>query len=152
MSFKEELLQELKDWGEFTTKALTHQLRLSRLKYPTYYTTIKRLEEEGILKKKKRGKYMLLSITPKGKALLRKPTISKMRHDGLSTIITFDIPEEQSRARRTLRRYLISHGYTLLQESVLIAPTHATNELKELIRELGIYHHVKIIAGRIEYN
>lgn len=152
MSFKEELLYVIEELGEFTTKMLTHRLSIQRMHYPAYYSSLRRLEKEGLIKKKKRGKIFIVSITPKGKGLLKKRRIvGKRRIDGLSTIIIFDIPEEKSRARQGLRRYLIRHGYTLLQESVLISPSHMTNELKGLMRELDIHRNVKIIAGRMEY-
>jgi DNA-binding transcriptional regulator PaaX len=151
MSFKEELLWVMKDMGEFTTKMLTHRLSIAKMYYPTYYTTVRRLEQQGLVKKKKQGKTVTISLTPKGKQLLKKPAIGKRRTDGLSTIIIFDIPEEKKRAREGLRRYLIRQGYTLLQESVLIAPTLVTSELKEVIAELKIRQHVTIISGRIDY-
>jgi len=151
LSFKTQLLLTLDDLGAQTTKMLTHRLSISNMHYPAYYTTLRRLGQQDLIKKKKRGKFITISLTAEGKALLHKQSMGKRRHDGLSTVIAFDVPEEKSKARQALRRYLVKHGYTLLQESILIAPTHATAELKDLIRELGIRSNVKIIAGRIEY-
>lgn len=149
-SFKEELLWLLNDLGEFTTAMVTHRLRIGWMPGSNYYTTIRRLEEKKLIKKKKVGKNIVIAITPSGRKLLKKPAMGKRRHDGLSTIITFDVPEEKKRARENLRRYLIRHGYTLLQKSVLIAPTYTTQELKEILRELGISQYVTIISGKID--
>ena len=150
MSFKQELLWALNDLGELTTAMVTHRLSIHRLGYPTYYATVRRLEQQHLVKKKKHGKMIRISITAQGRALLKKRSTGKRRADGSSTIIIFDIPEDKRRSREALRRYLIRHGYTLLQESVLISPTYVTRELKELLVELGIMPNVTIISGKID--
>ena len=144
------MLTAINELGELTTAMVTHKLSIHRLGYPTYYTTLRRLEQQHLVKKTKHGKIIKVLITARGRALLKKHRTEKRRTDGLSTIIIFDIPEDKRRSREALRRYLIRHGYTLLQESVLIAPTYITRELKELVSELGIVSNVTIISGVVD--
>ena len=153
MSFKQELLQFINDAGGFTEKMLTHQLRIGPDRPSRYYTTLSRMESQGLISKKKQGrKIVSVQITEKGKRALRKNIQRVRRTDGLATLIIFDIPEEKRRARENLRRYLLRNGYTLLQKSVLVSPYQIDNQLKALIRELNIRLYTTVIAGKIIYN
>lgn len=156
MSFKQELLSLINDFGELTYKIITTprgQLSIKGLYYPkaTYYGTIRRLSADGLVKKTKKANIVSVSLTPKGKALLKQPIVKKHRSDGLSTIVIFDVPEKQRKARQALRKYLLRSGYISLQESVMISPFIAGGELKELIRELKLEPSVSVILGKIDH-
>jgi CRISPR/Cas system-associated protein endoribonuclease Cas2 len=90
-------------------------------------------------------------LTEKAKHLRSKPRLKIQRSDNLSTIITFDIPEDKHRARDNFRRYLIKNGYTQIQKSVFISPFKIFDEMTEFMKELGIENNVTSISGRIDH-
>ena len=152
MSFSRQLLEIIKGTGEFmATIAFTPYGQLSLTKRPVYYVTIKRLEEKKLVQRKSRAGKVYYVITAKGKHLLRNPARKKKRTDGLSTIITFDVPEQKRKFRNILRRYLQKNGYTIIQKSVLISPYKIDRELIELLKELDLNNDVSIISGRIDH-
>src|SRR5437870_1223625 len=73
------------------------QLRIRKIPRSTYYSALARLEKNGLVLKKKKDYKSLYFLTDKGRKLIRKPVIKKLRTDGFSTIIIFDIPEEQAK-------------------------------------------------------
>jgi len=117
----------------------------------SYYRALRKLRINGLIKKKKIGRQSSYELTDKGRTLIHKPQMPKRRTDGLSTIITFDIPEAKSRERQIFRRYLIRHGFTLLQKSVLIGPNKLTDEVIELINELKIKEFITSFDGKVTY-
>ena len=127
------------------------QLRINKIPRTTYYSALNRLEQKGLIQKKKKAYRNLYFLTEKGKKLIRNPITKKQRTDGFSTIIIFDIPEEKARERTIFRRYLKNNGYTILQKSVLIAPFELSNDIKELIEELKIRNNISVIDGKIKY-
>ena len=130
-------------------KAYGHNFRGKQV---TFYTSLKRLEQRGLIKKKQNKlKQEIFVITDKGRRLLHKPAKKVLRTDGYSTLITFDIPQSLTRSRNTLRRYLLKNDFTLIQKSFLISPNKIDRELIELIHELKLQSYIKIISGKIDY-
>lgn len=123
-----------------------------RGKQVTFYQSLNRLNDRGLIQKKKnKDNQEIYVITPLGKKLLYKPAIKIPRADGFSTLIAFDIPESQKRERNIFRRYLIRNGFTLIQKSLLVSPLKLSKELLELAQELKIRPYIKIISGRFDY-
>jgi len=152
MSFKEEVLGALESFGEMSIRFMMHRLSIQNMHYPTnYYATLQRLVKKGFVRKKKIGRTVSVSITALGKQQLKKKPDVKKRTDGLLTIIIFDIPEEKRRARENFRRYLLRNGFTLIQESVLVSSNYPTQEIKDLIGELGIAQNITMILGKIDH-
>ena len=152
MAFKDELLGMLSELDEFTTDMILGCLSLHpKIPRSTYYTTLNRLQKQGLVKKKRRGKIFTVALTLAGKKLLDKHLKLEHRTDGLSTIIIFDVPEEHRRAREALRRYLLRNGYIALQESVMLSPNKIDQGLKELLVEFKIGNYVSILSGRIDH-
>jgi len=154
----EELLLLIKDVGELIdTIVFTPygHLSISSMNVPraTYYSALRGLEKRGFIQKKKKGRKNVYTLTPAGiKKVNTKYEDLIRRDDGLSTVVLFDVPEEKSRHRTILRRYLIRNGYVLLQESVFISPYKITVELRDLLQQLGIRSYVTILSAKIDYS
>lgn len=149
-----ELLNFIKEGGELLYTIATTpygKLRIADVYVPqsTYYSALNSLEKQELIKKKKKGRKNVYILTPKGlKKINTKPTELIKRNDGLSTLIIFDIPEENGRQRTILRRYLIRNGYTQLQESVFISPFKITTELKNLWNELKLRSYITVLSAQ----
>lgn len=59
--------------------------------------------------------------------------------DGKWRIVVFDIAEKEHRLRDYLREKLVSLGFGKLQESVYITPLDVLADLKEFLKEAGLY-------------
>lgn len=145
----EKFLQMIKEeiaFGEMI--ASTRYYGISRT---NYYRTLRQLEDKKLIKKARRNYKNYYVLTDKGRQLLRSRTQAAKRTDGYSTVIIFDIPEDQARQRTIFRRYLIKNGYMQLQRSVMISPLQITEELKDLARELKINQHINILSAKIHH-
>jgi DNA-binding transcriptional regulator PaaX len=148
-----EVLDLIKTLGEISATIVETPYGQLRLRpRTTYYKTLRKLEIKGLVKKSRRGRINLYSLTSAGRELIHKKIKLVRRSDGLSTIVIFDVPEDQSKQRTLFRRYLQQNGFVSLQKSVLISPNQIQPELKELIRELKLNNFVTVIDGRIRYN
>lgn len=153
--FTLELLAVIADLGEGLENFVTTpygKLRIHSIPRSTYYNALGRLERKKFIVKHKIGRKNKYQLTEKGKAILKGPLKRNRRTDGNVTIIVFDIPEENSKQRAILRRYLKKEGYTMLQKSVFISPFEISEDLKDLIAELKIRQHVSAISGKMIYN
>ena len=84
-----------------------------------FSSIISKLKKDGLIESKGSKKRFLWSITKKGKKYLeRKDTLPK--HDGITRIVIFDIPERERKKRRWLRENLLELEYRQLQKSVWI--------------------------------
>jgi phenylacetic acid degradation operon negative regulatory protein len=124
-------------------------VRIGQMPRTTYYHVLDRLEKGKLIVKNKSGRSNSYQLTEKGKAILRGPIKKQNHKDGNATFIIFDIPEEKSKQRQILRRYLKKEGYTMLQKSIFISPHEITQELIDLIRELKIRPYVSSIFGKV---
>jgi len=115
----------------------------------TYTTKIKRFEARGLLKKQKTSKGYIFHITGKANKLRQAASNKTLRDDGMSTLVIFDIPENKHRARDIFRRNLIKNGYTQIQKSCFISPFKISQNLKELIIELGLRNSVTIFSAKV---
>lgn len=161
MSFKHELLELIKDIGstvgdyaaspyEFNRKVKIAIKAGSGYRGSHYYSTLSRLEKDGLINKKKSGKYVSFKITETGKRFLKRRSKMVKRADGFSTVVVFDIPENRHTARNNFRRYLIRNGFLQLQKSVLIGPYKFSTEIKDLAREMDILSFITILSARID--
>ena len=149
----EEILFTMQNLGQLASDiAFTPYGQLRLHPKESYYRELRNLQGKGLVKKTKRsyGKSIYV-LTYKGRQLLRKRKVPVKRTDGFSSIIIFDIPEEKSRERTFFRRYLLRNSYTLLQRSVLISPNKISDEIKELVEELGIRQYVTSFDGKVTY-
>jgi DNA-binding transcriptional regulator PaaX len=142
----------LKKVGEITSDLFDsgsgHRISMRR----GYYYYVKRMENEGIVKKVRvRKKVITYALTEKGRKFINVPETLIQRTDGLSTIVIFDIPESDARKRTIFRRYLLRRGFVQLQGSVLISPNKIDKKTKSLLDELNIKKYTTIISGKIDY-
>ncbi len=129
-----------------------YRSRLHQYKDTTFYGSLYRLEQKGLIRKTKNlSPQSVYIITDKGRKLINRPSAKIQRSDGFSTLIAFDIPEQKRSQRRILRRYLLKNGYTTIQKSLLASPHQITKDLLELIDELKIKPNVKTISGKFDY-
>lgn len=152
----EELLGLVEDAGELMADiAFTPYGKLSihsmHVPKSTFYSAMGRFEKNGLIVKKKKAYNNVYVITPEGKRLLKLLKRPEKRMDGFSTLIIFDIPEEKSRQRTILRRYLVRNGYTMLQKSVFISPLKISEELKNLIPELELRPYISFLSVKVDY-
>ena len=128
------------------------KLRINSIPKSTYYNALSRLEKKKLIVKSKVGRQNKYQLTEKGLVIIKGPLKGKKKLDGNSTIIIFDVPEQKSKERGILRRYLIKEGYTMLQKSVFISPFEISEDLKSLISELKIRQYTSAISGTVMYN
>lgn len=90
-------------------------------------------------------------LTSKGKEkvlrIRRKIFLSlpkKKRKDGKWIMIAFDILEQKRKIRDYFREKLLELGFQMLQKSIWVCPYDILDELREIIRNLGIERNVKI--------
>lgn len=144
-----EILEFIKEGAELAaTIAFTPYGKL-RIRPATYYRTLRQLNEKGLVKQIRRGRVNFFSISPAGRKLLNQRAQRIRRTDGFSTVVIFDIPEEQARQRTLFRRYLRQNGFALLQKSVFISSDQPVEMLKEVVGELGLKNFVTLIEGKI---
>ncbi len=118
------------------------------------YSTIRRLENQGIINSHKTSKGSVYRINQSGrlKILAKKVFANKNKStDGLSTVVIFDIPEEKKAARGYLRRLLLQNGFINLQRSVMISPNDLDRDFFELLEDLKIRPHVTVLKSKIIY-
>lgn len=106
------------------------QVAATRIERQRYFSLIYALKKDGLLLETEKNGNKILNLTLRGKqrlALLRtqekkqfpEPRYQAQKHD-LLTIITFDIPESESKKRAWLRYALKRMGFAILQKSVWI--------------------------------
>lgn len=116
---------------------------------------LRRLEDQGLVKKKKSYKKFNYELTFTGRQKLLMSQISQQKsnpRDGSSCIVIFDIPEEKHKHRKFIRRFLIKNGFMNLQRSVMIGPQFLPKEFFELLEELKLRQNVTVIKGQILYS
>jgi CRISPR/Cas system-associated endoribonuclease Cas2 len=146
----EEILWLIQDLGELTWRiAITPygKLRLHDIPRSTYDRHLRNLARDNYIKVQNIESVRRWSLSRKGLNYLKS---FKLRQDGLSTIIMFDIPQNLSVYRTKLRRFLKNHNYKQLQKSVFISEYALSNEIRDRINELNLRQYIKVIAGKIE--
>ena len=134
-----------KDWGM--------RYRESR----SFYTTLHRLKQQGLVKKEGKKPSVHWSITKKG--LERMHFLSKKKNPfSLSsakfqksskkfiTLVIFDIPEKEKSKRRWLRESLKSLEFSFLQKSVWLSTHGLPEEFLHALRERNMLSYIHIFA------
>ena len=152
-----EVLWFLKDMGQLVPYPFEGKYQhIQRLRHYDRYKVSRALwdlSNKGLVKKLNRTGKIYYEITNLGRArslkyeYLRKPR--KVKTNGLSTLIIFDIPEEKKKARGFLRRFLIQNGFIMLQKSVFIGRWEIDPQFKDLLKALKIDLNVSVIEGRV---
>lgn len=116
------------------------------------------------LKRAGNKQFIEKKVTPDGKVLLCLTKIGKMEAyrqfpffrlankpwKGLWTVVSFDIPESQSKTRKSIRQQLLQIGFAQWQKSVYVSPHDISDDLNEIIKANNLQNLVvSMIAKRI---
>ena len=119
-----------------------------------YYNLLSWLKEDDLVAEKRKRNSKFFELTPKGwlkledlksrrESSLPRPKYSKLIGEKL-VIVTFDIPEPESRKRYWLRSVLKNIDFEMLQKSVWIGKVKIPKELLEDLHKLIISQFVDI--------
>ncbi|HXR74173.1 PaaX family transcriptional regulator C-terminal domain-containing protein [Actinocrinis sp.] len=100
-------------------------------------TTISRMARRGVLERSRQGRYSSYRLTQEaatglwtGGGLIAAFTTQPDSWDGLWTLVSFSVPEEESTRRRALRTALRGWGYAPLYDAVWLSPFPLTPEAR----------------------
>lgn len=100
-------------------------------------TTISRMARRGVLERNRLGRHSSYRLTQEaadglsiGGSLIAAYTTQPDSWDGLWTLISFSVPEEESTRRRALRTALRGWGYAPLYDAVWLSPFPLTPETR----------------------
>ena len=121
----------------------------SRNQKETISGTLSRLQRNGFVERKGAKKKALWGLTRKGKLYLEENAdilTDLPKEDGLTRIITFDIPEKERNKRNWLRVHLTACGYRMLHKSVWIGKRHLPKDVVKKLGELHLLPYIHIIT------
>ncbi|MDQ7029577.1 MAG: PaaX family transcriptional regulator C-terminal domain-containing protein [Ardenticatenia bacterium] len=142
--------------GEVWTGSLIHLLQILGVSSPqAVRAALSRMTQRGWLQSRKVGRRSYYSLTAKGHRLLesgaRRIFLGRQGPwDGRWRILTYRIPDDQTRLRTRLRRELGWIGFGRLDASLYIAPYDYADELADLFERLPVRQYVDIFVGRYE--
>ncbi|MBI5733881.1 MAG: hypothetical protein HY973_02970 [Candidatus Kerfeldbacteria bacterium] len=112
--------------------------------------TINNLKHSNLIKTKKIGKKLIISLTDKGKisSLSLQLRQAERHHNKLYTIVIFDIPETQRLARRHFRLLLRQGEFKKLQQSVWVSPRDNFQLLTNFIKRHQLNKWVNVFYGQ----
>ncbi len=139
LSQRDELLILIDSIGEFLFtphraiwKYLTEVLAISSAR-----ATLSRIQKEGYIKRGNKKKGITFLLSRKGKELLETLSLivpeKEKRWDGKWRLVSFDIPEEEHKARRELRQELKKLGFGRMHRSVWISPHNVLEKVEKLL-------------------
>jgi DNA-binding transcriptional regulator PaaX len=118
-----------------------------RFSKPTFSTILSRLKVEGLVERGGSKKKAIWRITKKGRAMAQQPAISVLpAQDGITRIVSFDIPEEQRKKRRWIREELLGLGYRPLQKSVWFGLSPLPENFFEDLDLLSLRNNIEIFS------
>lgn len=127
-----------------------HVRRIRKIPYKNYYSGVRRLEKQGMIKIIRKGQNRYLKLTPRGNlaVLLNKAKIQNSggkKWDGKWRMVIFDIPETQRNQRDQLRCLLRNNNFYKLQYSVFIHPFSFNSEAIAYLKETGLITFIRIL-------
>lgn len=120
---------------------------LSREKEGSISITLSRLHKKQYINKGASG----WSITDRGKREIARIGSQYMTcpfgiYAAKNTLLAFDIPENNRKARSWLRNQLKIFNYSILQQSLWLGPGPLPSDFLHRLRDLGIAENVKIFT------
>lgn len=107
-----------------------------------------RLRKQGFVEKAINEEKVILKLTIAGQKWVAKNKDEEdIKWDGLWRIVIFDIPEKHRRVRNILRRRLKEWGFKVWQKSVWACKKPLTNDIRKLVKDLGIEEWVLLIES-----
>jgi len=124
------------------------KLKVEICDYRKYHAILSRLSKQGLVEKNKLEGKTKWSITTKGRTCLNRKKNDIDFEDlvdkpGL-TIISYDIPERNRRARGRLREILRLMGFKLIHQSMWFGNKKVTPGFLKLLSEIRIINYVHI--------
>jgi phenylacetic acid degradation operon negative regulatory protein len=129
---------------------------------PLTRTAIARLKKRGILAATRHDGLAGYALRPEAVRMLERGdrrifAPRNMTPDAAWCLISFSLPEDQRQARHQLRRRLSWIGCGLVAPALWICPDFLSDEVEEILRDLGIRHAATVfrtelprVGGRIE--
>jgi phenylacetic acid degradation operon negative regulatory protein len=112
-------------------------------------SAILRLKNKGLIEKNFEEGKVILKLTNAGRDwLLKRGPEDNFKWDGYWRIVTFDIPESHRKVRDVLRNRLKSWGFVSWQKSVWASKKPLTDDLRVLVKDLGIEKWVLVIESK----
>lgn len=106
-----------------------------KFKQTKFREALSRTASKGLISKIASGEY---ALTPEGKKYARKliPEYKKpQKWDGQLWLVTYDVPEQQSKTRKILFEYLKEVGCGMIQKSVFLSVNDPRKWLNNFIQE-----------------
>lgn len=116
------------------------------------YHALRRMERRYLVGVKRRGQGDEWYLTDEGERLARllkvklQHAAQQKRWDGKWRVVIFDIPERIRGRRDFLRKELASLGFHQLQKSVWVTPYPLPPEFMELVGELELGKHFRVLT------
>ncbi len=114
-TFKELILLTLEECTSVLLNPYMLMRFSSHYSQNSFYTTINRIEKQGLIEKFEREGKKHLKLTARGKAILEKHRTDSIKPrplwDNKWRLVIFDVPESKAQLRKYLRAYLITLGF-----------------------------------------
>jgi phenylacetic acid degradation operon negative regulatory protein len=116
-------------------------------------TAISRMKKAGYLESHRKGQYSFYRLTKPGleevsKAGSRAIEISTVEWDGLWTVVTYSIPEEQRELRDVLRIRLKLNGFGSLVPGAWISPYPIPMDMENAWHETDVWRFLEVFRGK----
>ncbi len=112
----------------------------------SFNRTIRRLEEEGLIRKSRKENKTHLFLTAQGRNFIKKHREGAhglpRTWDKKWRLVVFDIPEKKRKLRNYFRRYLISLGFGKVQRSIWISPYNYSVIIQNYAKKLGLSDYI----------
>jgi phenylacetic acid degradation operon negative regulatory protein len=112
----------------------------------SFNRTIRRLEEEGLIKKSKKDEKIHLLLTDQGRKIIKKHRAEAHgpphSWDKKWRLVVFDIPEEKRKLRNYFRRYLVTLGFGKVQRSIWISPYDFSEIIQRYAKKLELSKYI----------
>jgi phenylacetic acid degradation operon negative regulatory protein len=116
-------------------------------------STVSRMLRRGTLERRRRGKRIYLSPTPRVRAELAEGGERAWRSpvnrtwDGQWTLLGFSLPESRRADRHLLRSRLQWAGFGMLQNGLWVAPGRV--DVEALLQKLDVLDHLKVFRAQV---
>ncbi len=121
--------------------------KISRYKRKTLEEAARRARQQNLIEQTKQQQ---LRLTALGKRRALPYAADRLKDNG-QLMVVFDVPEDQSAARRQLRVLLKKWGFTQVQKSVWLTAYDHRESLDLAIDELGLKSYVRLYECSLLY-
>jgi len=111
---------------------------------------LKRLEQQRLIKLKKKGDEVYFKLTERGVEQVLKMTIlgqTKNLPKGVYCYVSFDVPEHVADVRNALRRFLARANFTRVHLSLWATNRDVTEDVVSLVKSLKADRWIHVLVG-----